>query len=94
MRKLLSYLILLCFSSFFLCGSCEKEKEIEKKIEKSKYYFEVHNVYNKIDSTYTGLTIYKGKVDGHDVIYHIYSAKNKSDMVVWHDKETCKGCTK
>ena len=36
------------------------------------------------------IKVYIVNVDGHKVIYHVFSGKNKSQMEVWHMEGECK----
>jgi uncharacterized protein YxeA len=71
--------------------SCESNK---KKDDKSNIYAESHEIYNKKDSTSSGIIVYYAKVKGHDVIYHVINGKRKCDMDAWHFEDDCAKCKK
>ena len=85
MKKVI-YLIL----AVMLILSCESEKKEKKNI----IYADTNWIYNKTDSVYTGIKVCKTKVNGHDVVYHIFNGKNKSQMEVWHFENECAKCKK
>jgi hypothetical protein len=60
------------------------------KEDKTILYTTAYKIYNAKDSTYSGISVYVVNIDGHKVIYHVFSGKNKSQMEVWHMKDECK----
>jgi hypothetical protein len=96
MKKILVYCLLFTFTFLNVFTSCdsdkiEKQKEREKK---SKVYLTEYRVHSKVDSAYTGISVYVGEVDGHKMKYTLYSGKNKSQMDVEHVVSECKKCLK
>ena len=90
------YAILVIFASLNIFGSCEEEAEKQADIlKKSKVYMTEYRLYNHIDSTYTGISVYVGELkNGHKYAYHLYTGKNKSQMEVEHLTSECKACKK
>ena len=72
---------------FFSCD----ERTYDKK---DNIYAEKHKIYSTKDTLYSNITVYYAKVKGHDVVYHIFSGKNKAEMEVWHFQNECAKCKK
>ena len=93
MKNLLFYAILVGFAVLNIFGSCEEDlKKKNKMIKNSKQFLNTYKVYDNIDSSYTGITVYVGEVGGHKYRYHLFEGKNKSQMEIEHVKEECKKC--
>ena len=84
-RLLLVIFVVFLMAIFVAC----KEKEEQKK---QQLYFDKYEIYSKADSTFTGLTVLVGEVDGHKMMYSFYTARNKSNLDVWHMKSECNKC--
>ena len=83
------YSALVVFTGIFM-SSCE-EKHYDKK---DNIYAEKHMLYSTKDTLYSNITVYYTKVKGHDVVYHIFNGKNKSQMEIWHFENECAKCKK
>ena len=94
MKKLLIYCSVLFFAATNIFGSCENEEKLQKRIDESKKYFTEYKLYSNVDSTSTGIKVLSGEIDGHKVLYHLYTGKNKSQMIIWHMESDCKKCKK
>lgn len=92
MKKSFIYFILALYITPFIIvmASCEGTKYDPN----DNIYAEKHKIYSAKDTLYTGITTYYTKIKGHDVVYHIYSGKNKSQMEVWHFENECNKCKK
>jgi hypothetical protein len=95
MKKISVYALLLAIVMLnCLFASCEQDEEKRNKLKKHKLYFTKYNIYNSVDSTASDISVYVGVVDGHKYRYHLYTAKNKSQMEVEHAVNECKACKK
>ena len=86
--------IFLKFAVLFLTAilmSCEGNANYDLK---DNVYAEKHKLYSTKDTLYSGITIYYAKVKGHDVIYNVFSGKNKAQMDVMHFESECSQCKK
>jgi hypothetical protein len=93
MNKLLIYLAVVTFVCLNVFASCEEDLEKRnERAKKSKCYFTKYAIYEHVDSSFTGITVYVGEIDGHKYKYHLYEGKNKSQMVVDHLTDECKKC--
>ena len=92
MKKSFIYFILALYITSFVIvmSSCEGTKYDPN----DNKYAEKHKIYSTKDTLYTGITTYYAKIKGHDVVYHVYSGKNKSQMEVWHFENECGKCKK
>ena len=88
MKKVLFIILSLILFSFTI-SSCDEQ--VDKK-DKSIIYTTAYSIYSSKDSTFTGIKVYVGKVNGHNVTYHVFSGKNKSQMEVWHFESECSKC--
>ena len=88
MRKFL-FIVLSLITLSFIISSCNEK--VDKK-DKSIIYATTYSIYNSKDSTFSGIKVYIGNVNGHRVMYHVFSGKNKSQMEVWHLESECKKC--
>ena len=85
MKKLIYFALAIC-----LLISCAEKSEDKKDF----IYAEKHKVYSTKDSIFSGITVYYAKVKGHDVVYNVFSGKNKAQMDVLHFEDTCAKCKK
>jgi len=93
MKKLTLYVFILIFASMNIFGSCkEDKKKREKALLEHRLYFEKYEIYDKIDSSYSGISVYVGYENGHKYKYHLFTGKNKSNMDVEHLTSECKKC--
>ena len=93
MKKVFSYLFILFFASISIFGSCEEDIEKRNKArDKAKVYFREYKLYEPIDSTYTGISVFIGEVDGHKYRYTLYTGKYKSNLIETHLVSECKKC--
>lgn len=88
MRKIF-YLFVFLMAVIFVSSCEENHYDFKDNI-----YAEKHKIYSTKDTLYSGITLYYTKVKGHDVVYHIFSGKNKSQMEVWHFENECVKCKK
>lgn len=86
MKHSLFYIIFALISIITL-NSCESRYS-----DKDNIYAEKHKIYSIKDTLYSNITVYYAKVNGHNVVYHVYSGNKKGNMEVWHFKEDCKKC--
>lgn len=84
MKKILLLILSVVVLSFMSCG------EKPDKKDKTILYVPTYKIYNAKDSTYSGISVYVANIDGHKTIYHVFSGKNKSQMIVWHMEDECK----
>ena len=61
---------------------------------KDNIYAEKHKIYSTKDTLFTNITVYYAKVKGHDVIYNVFSGKNKCQMEITHIEKECSKCNK
>ena len=74
----------------FMITSCEESEKSKK--DKTKLYLPAYKIYDDKDSTFSGIKVYIANIDGHKIIYHLYSGKNKSQMIIEHMEKECKKC--
>ena len=95
MKKLFNYLLVCLFASLFIFGSCEEDAKKRAELrKKSRRYFTEYRIYEKIDSSYTNISVFVGEIDGHKYRYTLYSAKNKCQLIETHLTEECNKCKK
>lgn len=93
MKKVFSYLFILFFACISIFGSCEEDMEKRAKArDKAKVYFKEYKLYEPIDSTFTGITVLFGEVDGHKYKYTLYTGKYKSNLIETHLVSECRKC--
>ena len=85
MKKLIYFALAIC-----LLISCAEKNEDKKDF----IYAEKHKVYSTKDSIFSGITVYYAKVQGHDVVYNVFSGKNKAQMDVLHFEDAYTKCKK
>ena len=88
MNKIIALLTFVMMA--FAVVSCDEKKYDNK----DNLYAEKHKLYSTKDTVYTNITVYYANVKGHDVVYHVFSGKNKSQMEVWHFENECAKCKK